>query len=210
MAVLSVGGFQLSVMSSTEPVLPSACAASPDALAAAAIAAARRGGCELQAVIDEAPVPIYLTDADGWITAFNSACIGFAGRTPVAKRDRWCVTWRLHTEAGAALPHEQCPMAVAIKERRPVRGTGAIAERPDGTRIFFTPYPTPIFDEAGDLAGAVNVMIGENARDRADALKAQALRCRRLAQAVSDPQTVQTLTLMAADYEHKARLVKSE
>jgi PAS domain S-box-containing protein len=163
----------------------------------------------LQALLEAQPVPIYLTDSDGWITFFNRACVDFAGRTPVPGKDRWCVTWRLHTESGAPLPHEECPMAVAVKELRQVRGAVAVAERPDGTRVMFTPYPTPIVDDAGISAGAVNILIDVTDTRQAEALKVQALRCRRLAQSVSDAQTVKTLTLMAADYEDKARKLKA-
>lgn len=179
--------------------------ASPDEISGAVAAAARFDRSALQALLDDQPVPIYLTDADGWVTFFNRACVDFAGRTPVPGEDRWCVTWRLHTESGAVLPHEDCPMAVAIKERRPVRGAVAAAERPDGTRVMFTPYPTPMFDEAGELAGAVNILVDVTDRRQAGALRVQATRCRRLAQSVSDPQTMKTLTLMAADYEGQAR-----
>jgi PAS domain S-box-containing protein len=198
------------MVQTAEPVLLATPSASPDELIDVAIGAARCSDAELQAQIDQMPVPIYLTDAEGWVTYFNRACADFAGRTPVAGEDRWCVTWRLHTEGGAFLPHEQCPMAVAIRERRPVRGAIAVAERPDGTRVLFSPYPTPILDEDGLLTGAVNILIDVTDRRQAEALKVQALRCRRLARSVSDPRTVKTLTLMAADYEQKARsLAKS-
>lgn len=36
------------------------------------------------------------------------------------------------------------------------------------------------------------------------ALRAQALRCRRLADSIGDPRTLETLTAMAADYEARA------
>ena len=114
------------------------------------------------------------------------------------------MTWRLYTEGGAYLPHDQCPMAVAIKEERPIRGVIAVAERPDGKRVLFTPYPTPII-EAGALVGAVNILIDVTDRRQADALKAQARRCRRLAQSLTDTRTIETLKLMAADYEEQAR-----
>jgi PAS domain S-box-containing protein len=158
----------------------------------------------LQALLDAQPLPIYLTDAEGWVTHFNRACIDFAGRTPQPGQDRWCVTWRLHSESGAYLPHEQCPMAVALRERRKVRGVVAAAERPDGTRVLFTPFPTPIIAEDGELAGAVNILLDITDQRQASALKAQAQRCRRLAQGVSDKRTVETLRLMAADYDKKA------
>ena len=51
------------------------------------------------------------------------------------------------------------PNAVAIREQRSIRGVQAIAERPDGARINFIPYPTPLFHEDGNLAGAVNLLL---------------------------------------------------
>lgn len=48
-------------------------------------------------------------------------------------------------------------MAVALKEGRPVRGVEAIAERPDGTRVPFIPFPTPLFDASGRVTGAINM-----------------------------------------------------
>ncbi len=179
--------------------------ATPDEMLGLAIAALQRGECKLEAMLDTLPAPIYVTDAEGWITFFNRACIDFAGRTPVPGHDRWCVTWRLYTEGGAFLPHDQCPMAVAIRERRPVRGAIAAAERPDGTRVMFVPYPTPLIDETGAMTGAVNMLIDVTDQRQAEALRAQAIRCRRLAQSVSDRTTIETLTLMASEYDEKAR-----
>lgn len=178
-------------------------AATPEAIAGE-VARAHGQPDRLQALLDAQPMPIYLTDADGWVTYFNRACTDFAGRTPQPGQDRWCVTWRLHSESGAYLPHEECPMAVALRERRKVRGVVAAAERPDGTRVLFTPFPTPIVDDDGELAGAVNILIDITDQRQASALKAQAQRCRRLAQSVSDARTVETLHLMAADYDEKA------
>jgi PAS domain S-box-containing protein len=166
-----------------------------------------RGAGALEAAIGSIPAPIYVTDADGWVTYFNPACIDFAGRTPVAGEDRWCVTWRLYSEEGDPLPHDQCPMAVAIKEQKPVRGAVAIAERPDGTRVLFTPFPTPITDEGGSLIGAVNMLIDITDGRQADELDAQALRCRRLARSITDERAVETLTAMAAEYEARAQLL---
>lgn len=46
-----------------------------------------------------------------------------------------------------------------MRENRPVRDVEVVAERPDGTRIPFVPYPTPLRDEAGGLIGAVNMLV---------------------------------------------------
>ncbi len=50
-------------------------------------------------------------------------------------------------------------MAIALKEDRPIRGGEAIAERPNGTRIPFRAYPTPLHDASGRLVGAVNMLV---------------------------------------------------
>ncbi len=62
-------------------------------------------------------------------------------------------------------------MAIAIKERRTVRGMEAIAERPDGTRVPFEPYPTPLFDRFRRPIGAVNMLIDITDRKRAAEVK---------------------------------------
>ena len=95
-------------------------------------------------------------------------------------------------------------MAVAILEKRPVRGVTAVAERPDGSRVTFMPSPTPIFDPERNLLGAVNILVDVTDSRQADFLRSQARRCRRLAISVGDQRTADTLTLMAAEYEQKA------
>jgi PAS domain-containing protein len=78
-------------------------------------------------ILETLPAAIYATDAQGVVTFFNKAAADLAGRTPRLGIDRWCVTWRLYTSDGAPLPHDQCPMAIALKEKRAVRGAEAIA-----------------------------------------------------------------------------------
>ncbi len=169
-----------------------------------ALGAVLAGGQALREALDELPAAIYVTDADGVITYFNPACIDFTGRRPEVGADRWCVTWRLHTNAGEFLPHDECPMAVAINTQRPIRGVTAVAERPDGTRVNFRPYPTPIFDKDGKFAGAVNLLEDVTDEVRAEDFRAQARRCRRLANAVADDVAADTLSRMAEEYEAKA------
>ncbi len=178
--------------------------ATPDEMLSAALQAVRNGEESTRELLDRLPAPVYTTDAEGRITYFNSACIDFAGRTPEVGRDSWCVTWKLYTEDGAFLPHDQCPMAVAIKEKKAVRGVSAVAERPDGSRVTFCPYPTPLLDEHGEVIGAVNMLIDVTDRKQAKHLRSQAIRCRRLASSVNDPQTINTLTAMAAEFEEQA------
>jgi PAS domain S-box-containing protein len=110
-------------------------------------------------IIDALPAAIYTTDAEGRVTMFNEAAATFAGRTPQLGTDSWCVTWKLFWPDGTPMPHDKCPMATAVKERRAVRGMEGIVERPDGTRRRFIPYPTPLFDSSGAMVGAVNMAV---------------------------------------------------
>jgi PAS domain S-box-containing protein len=110
-------------------------------------------------LIDLLPAAIYLTDAEGRITYFNEAAATLWGCRPRLHSDQWCGSWRLFRPDGTALSHDQCPMAVALKEGRPNRGNRAIAERPDGSRVPFMAFPTPIRDAAGKLIGAMNMLV---------------------------------------------------
>lgn len=60
------------------------------------------------------------------------------------------------------------PMAVALREGRAIRGAEAIAERPDGTRVPFIPFPTPLRDASGATIGAVNMLVDISARKAAE------------------------------------------
>ncbi|WP_411969309.1 PAS domain S-box protein [Mesorhizobium sp. B283B1A] len=119
-------------------------------------------------VLDSLPVAIYTTDADGVITYYNRAAAEMAGREPEIGKDKWCVTFKLFTPDGKDLPHDECPMAIALKENRPVRGQQAIAQRPDGSFFPFQPYPTPLRDETGKLIGAVNMLFDLTDRQNAE------------------------------------------
>lgn len=158
----------------------------------------------LTAVLDELPVATYITNLDGLVSYFNRACLALAGRNPVVEQDRWCITWKLYTLDGVFLPHDASPMALAVRERRAVRGVEALAERPDGSRIRFVPYPTPLLDKSGEMVGAINLLEDVTEQRHVEALRSQASRCRRLARGMVDARTVDTLTGMATDYEAQA------
>jgi PAS domain S-box-containing protein len=118
-------------------------------------------------LLDALPAAIYTTDALGRITFYNKAAAKLWGTRPELGKSEWCGSWRLYRTDGAALPHDQCPMAITLKEKREVRGVEAIAERPDGTRVNFIPYPTLVYDGSGGIAGAINTLV-DTARQRAE------------------------------------------
>lgn len=181
----------------------------PEAYLDCALEALELNGIQRRAVLDALPVPVYLTDPDGLVTYWNRACAEFAGREPQLGKDRWCVTWRIHTPSDEPLPHDRCPMAMAVRERREIRGEVAIAMRPDGTRKAFIPYPTPLFGRDGELIGAVNMLV-DVTEEQVSALAEQAARCHRLAAAICDRHTAGLLRGMARGYERNAAALRGE
>jgi PAS domain S-box-containing protein len=127
-------------------------------------------------LLEALPAAVYTTDAQGRITYYNDAAADMWGHRPPLGTSEWCGSWKLFWADGTPLPHDQCPMAIALKEDRPVRGMEAIAERPDGSRVSFIPYPTPLHDDAGRLVGAVNMLVDISERKRAEEQQALLVR----------------------------------
>jgi PAS domain S-box-containing protein len=129
----------------------------------------RHNDSQLHQMLEALPAAVYATDRAGKITYYNRAAAELAGREPELGEDESCVTFRVFAPDGSEMPHEQYPMAVALKEDRPVRGVEAVAQRPDGTFFPFLPFPTPLHDENGELVGAVNILVDISERKEAEA-----------------------------------------
>ncbi|TCU35181.1 PAS domain S-box protein [Rhizobium azibense] len=122
----------------------------------------------LEHILQALPEAVYTTDALGLITFYNDAAAELWGVKPELGKSEFCGSWKLYWPDGTPLPHDECPMAMALRERRPVRGLEAVAERPDGRRVLFRAFPTPIFDAEGTLVGAVNMLVDQSAAAVAD------------------------------------------
>lgn len=129
---------------------------------------ARMGEHSFRQIVQSLPSALYTTDAEGRITYFNDAAALLWGRRPTLNEERWCGAWRLYDADGQPMDHADCPMAATIRTGRPVSSVEAIGERPDGSRYWFVPHPTPIFDAAGRLVRAVNVLVDVTARKQAE------------------------------------------
>jgi PAS domain S-box-containing protein len=114
------------------------------------------------------PAAVYTTDAEGHLTFYNQAAADLWGYRPQIGTAQWCGSWRLYWPDGRPMAHEECPTAIALKEGRPIRGGEAIAERPDGTRIRFAPYPTLLTDASGRVTGAINLLVDITEQNRND------------------------------------------
>lgn len=130
--------------------------------------AIRRGDDRFRELLEALPAAIYTTDAAGRITYYNEAAATLWGYRPEVGKAEWCGSWKLYWPDGRPMSHDECPMALALKENRPIRGVEAIGERPDGTRVPFVPYPTPLHDASGALIGAINMLMDISDRKRAE------------------------------------------
>ena len=131
-----------------DPAIMAAASALPTALHA-----------DFYGVVELLPAAIYVTDAQGHITYYNEATAQLWGHRPPLGESQWCGSWRLYRLDGTPVPHDECPMALAIKENKTIRGMEALAERPDGSRFRFMSFPTPLRDETGALVGAINMLV---------------------------------------------------
>jgi PAS domain S-box-containing protein len=139
-------------------------------------AALRASERRLQDLLAAIPAAIYTTDAEGTITYFNEAAVELAGHRPRIGVDKWCVSWKLYWPDGTPLSHDQCPMAIALREGRIVRNVEAVAERPDGSRIPFIPFPTPLRDASGKIAGGINMLVDISERKQSETYQRVLLR----------------------------------
>jgi PAS domain-containing protein len=177
---------------------------STDQMLLAALQTVRQSDGLVPPALDRFPHPVYVTDARGLLTHHNRACVNFAGRTPRVGHDVWCVTWKLRTVDGVFLPHDQCPMALAIQEKRAIRGVEAVAERPNGTYVYFRPYPTPLYDKNGAFVGAVNLLLDVTGRATAETLRTRADRYSLLVNLMPDLHGTNSLQDLVADCNNKA------
>ncbi len=119
-------------------------------------------------LLEALPAAIYTTDAAGRIAFYNDAATTLWGCRPELGKTEFCGSWRLYWPDGTPMAHDECPMALTLKHNRPIRGMEVIAERPDGVRVPFIPYPSPLYDAAGVLTGAVNLLVDITERKQAE------------------------------------------
>ncbi|WP_336485980.1 hypothetical protein [Methylobacterium nigriterrae] len=103
--------------------------------------------------------PLYVTDPEGWLTYYNDAAVELWGRRPEIGKDRWCGSWRIYKPDGTPVPHDQCGMAVSLREGRALQGVRGLLERPDGTMVQVVAYPFPLRDPTGAVIGGSNVIV---------------------------------------------------
>ena len=124
-------------------------------------AALRDSEERLRRVLDVLPMAAYTCDTDGLVTYFNARAVALWGRSPGLgdPEDRFCGSFGLYLPDGTPLSHDRCWMAVAVAERRAIHDEEVVIERPDGSRRTAVAHVNSLYDGAGRLTGAVNVLV---------------------------------------------------
>ena len=135
-----------------------------------------RAGLEFYRLLDKLPSAAYTCDAEGLITYFNRHALELWGREPLLNDpiDRFCGSFKLFSSDGTPIPHDECWMALALRDQREYNGHEIIIERPDGSRCTALAHANPVLDDSGLVCGAVNILVDITERARVEELQKQA------------------------------------
>ena len=143
-----------------------------------AIAALAQDQQLLHRALDRLPAGAYTCDASGLITWFNDHAVRVWGRAPALNdpTDRYCGSFRMFTANNEPIAHDECWMALAIRDRREYIAQEIVVERPDSTRVTALAYATPVLDEGGNVVSAINILVNISDRKRVEELLRRANR----------------------------------
>ena len=121
-------------------------------------------------LLEKLPAAAYTCDASGLITYYNSQAVELWGRAPKLNdpEDRFCGSFKLFSAKGDPIRHDECWMALALRESKSFLREEIIVERSDGSRATVLAHANPMHDESGKLVGAVNVLVDISDRKRAE------------------------------------------
>jgi signal transduction histidine kinase/CheY-like chemotaxis protein len=125
---------------------------------------------QFRRLLEKLPAAAYTCDAEGLITYFNQRAVDLWGRAPSINDpvDRFCGSFKLYRSDGTPIPHDQCWMALALRDGKEYNAEEIVVERPDGTRVTALAHANPFLDAEGHIYGAVNVLVDITERKRAE------------------------------------------
>jgi PAS domain S-box-containing protein len=110
-------------------------------------------------LIQRLPQAAYTCDTVGYIQLYNKAAVKLWGIEPNNGEELWNGACRAFGPDGSALTMEEYPMAIAVQQRRPIKGGELLIQRDDGSFRYILPSPVPMFNTKGELTGAVSAVI---------------------------------------------------
>jgi PAS domain S-box-containing protein len=158
-------------------------------------------------LFDLVPVAAYVCDADGIIQQYNRRAVELWGCEPGRDGEgpKFCGSHKIYYPDGRPMPHEQCPMARALRgEKLKTEDLEIIVERPDGERRHVIPAPRILTNIQGKITGAINCLFDttEQKRDEAAARRLAAI-----VQSSSDAVVAKDLNGIITDWNQSAQRI---
>jgi PAS domain S-box-containing protein len=155
-------------------------------------------------LFDLIPVAVYTCNAHGVITEFNRRAVELWGREP-AEESRFCGSRKIYYPDGRPMPHEECPMARALRgEKLGPKDLEIVVERPNGEKRDVIPAPKVVTGESGNIVGAVNCLFDITERKRAEK---SANRLAAIVQSSHDAIAAKTLSGIITDWNQSAQRI---
>lgn len=110
-------------------------------------------------VVQGLPVAVFTCDAEGKIMLYNSKAVDLWGKEPKVSQDVWHQFWKIYKINGTALTENECALSKILRGVKATVSEDLILENINGNRRIIKFYPQSIFDNAGKVVGAVNMLI---------------------------------------------------
>jgi PAS domain S-box-containing protein len=134
--------------------------------------ALRRSEARYRTLFDLVPVAVYTCDAEGVIQAFNRRAVELWGRTPQGHNgdeEKFCGSFKMYYPDGRPMPHEECPMARALRgEQLRAKDLEIVVEQIDGKRRNVIVAPRTLTNDDGEIIGAINCVYDVTEHKRAE------------------------------------------
>ncbi len=158
-------------------------------------------------LFDLVPVAVYVCDVDGIIREYNRRAAELWGREPGGNGQgpRFCGSYKIYYPDGRLMPHEECPMARALRgEKLKAEDLEIIVERPDGERRHVIPAPRILTNIHGKITGAINSLFDITEQKRAEAA---AMRLAALVRSSRDAVVAKDLNGIITDWNQGAQRI---
>lgn len=108
-----------------------------------------------RAILEAAPVALFVCDDKAVIQQYNRRASELWGRSPICGVDRYCGSVNMWLPDGALLPREQSPIVEVLRSGTPALNVEYSMEQLDGSRLPVLANFSPLKNEQGEITGAI-------------------------------------------------------